>query len=325
MPRKKSWKKAAVKKNTCKADVGDKYPTDFGHVQLSVPLGVGHVLSPMTSVPAGVISTTPVTVVSAALPETTLTQTMPQMLPQKLPQMITQNSSQLLTQNISQITTKNITPFVMNNIPNETTHALQGNCMHQNSDNVVFGSFHQGSMRFSSFSRGNQCTCNSLMMLSNSYENFSFTSSFLDQTLLKGDNLYNTVVGNLQSVGKLKSRLLMFDELPIHIDSGENHHMVDKFDTLFGLLVTDDKRNQIQTLHECLQQALGLSRYVLIMIGSICSALYKDSDNDFYFFDSHSHGENGLSECDGKSLMIHSCCLNDLLGFLYAMYESMHI
>lgn len=76
----------------------------------------------------------------------------------------------------------------------------------------------------------------------------------------------------------------MFDELPIHIDSGENHHMVDKFDTLFGLLVTDDKRNQIQTLHECLQQALRLSRYVLIMIGSICSALYKDSDNDFYFF-----------------------------------------
>lgn len=71
------------------------------------------------------------------------------MLPQKLPQMITQNSSQLLTQNISQITTKNITPFVMNNIPNETTHALQGNCMHQNSENVVFGSFHQGSMRFS--------------------------------------------------------------------------------------------------------------------------------------------------------------------------------
>lgn len=93
--------------------MGDKYPTDVGHVQLSVSLGVGHVLSPMTSVPAGVISTTPVTVVSAALPETTLTQTMPQMLPQKLPQMITQNSSQLLTQNISQITTQNITPFVM--------------------------------------------------------------------------------------------------------------------------------------------------------------------------------------------------------------------
>ncbi|XP_062615034.1 uncharacterized protein LOC134276764 [Saccostrea cucullata] len=234
MPKKKSWKKAAVKKKACKADVGDKYPTDAGHVQLSVPLGVGHVLTPMTSVPAGVISTTPVTVVSAALPETTLTQTMPlaqtmpQMLPlaqtmskmlplaqtmsqilplaQKLPQTITQNSSQLHTKVISQITTQNITPFTMNNLLNEATHALQ------------------------------------------------------DQTLLKGDNLYNTVVKNLQRAGKLKSRLLMFDELPIHIDSGENHHMVEKFDTLFGLLVTDDKRNQIQTLHECLQQALGLSR-----------------------------------------------------------------
>lgn len=61
------------------------------------------------------------------------------------------------------------------------------------------------------------------------------------------------------------------------------------------------------------------------MIGSICSALYKASDNHFYFFDSHSHGDNGLSECDGKSVMRHSCCLDDLIGFLYAMYESMHI
>lgn len=54
MPRKRTWKKAAVKKKTSfKADVGDKYPTDVGHVQPSVPLGVGHVLTPMTSVPAG--------------------------------------------------------------------------------------------------------------------------------------------------------------------------------------------------------------------------------------------------------------------------------
>lgn len=117
----------------------------------------------------------------------------------------------------------------------------------------------------------------------------------------------------------------MFDELPIYIDSGENHHIIEKFDTLYGLLVTNSQQSNVPTLHECLEQALELSRYVLIMIGSICSALYKASDNHFYFFDSHSHGENGLSECDGKSVMRHSCCLDDLIGFLYAMYEIMYI
>lgn len=65
--------------------------------------------------------------------------------------------------------------------------------------------------------------------------------------------------------------------------------------------------------------------YVLIMIGLICLVLFKDLDNDFYFFDLYFYGENGLFECDGKFLMRYSCCLNDLLGFLYVMYESMYI
>lgn len=116
----------------------------------------------------------------------------------------------------------------------------------------------------------------------------------------------------------------MFDELPTQIDTGENHHKVDKFDTLYGLLVTNHEQNNVQTLHECLEQALQLSRYVMIMIGSICSTLYKASENEYFFY-AHSHGENGLSVSDGKSMFRHCCCLNELLGFLYVIYESMHI
>lgn len=230
MPRRKYWKKATQKKNkSVKADVGDKCPTDVGYVQPSVPLGVGHVLTPMTSVPAGVISTTPVTVGSADFPETTLNQTT------CMSQMIPQNSSQLFTQNISQITVQNELKNTVQNIPQKEPvsnkmplavhYAVHSKCIHQKTHNLVFGSFHQGSSNFSSFSRGNQCTCNSLMMLSKAYKHFSFTGSFLDHTLVKGDNLYNTVAKNLQNAGQLKSKLLMFDELPIHINSGENHHI----------------------------------------------------------------------------------------------------
>lgn len=187
MPRRKYWKKATLKKNkSLNADVGDKCPTDVGYVQPSVPLGVGHVLTPMTSVPAGVISTTPVTVVSAAFPETTLNQTT------CMSQMIPQNSSQLFTQNIYQITVQNQFKNTVQNMPQKEPvsnkmplpvhYAVQSKCIHQKTHNLVFGSFHQGSSKFSSFSRGNQCTCNSLMMLSKVYEHFPFTGSFLDHT-----------------------------------------------------------------------------------------------------------------------------------------------
>ena len=297
MPRKRTWKKAAAKKKTSfKADVGDKYPTDVGHVQPSVPLGVGHVLTPMTSVPAGVISTIPVTVVSVALLETTSNQ--------NISQNDSQITMQILPQNNSQISTQNISENISQEMPNEVQHvSLQCRCVHQSSDSIVFGSFHQGNTKFSSFSRGNQCSCNSLIMLVNSYENFSFSSGFLDQTLVKGDSLYNTILQKLQGEGKVKSKLLMFDELPTQIGTGKNHHKVDKFDTLYGLLVTNREQNNVQTLHECLEQVLQLSSYVMIMIGSICLGLYKASENDYYFFDSHSHGENGLSVCDGKSML----------------------
>lgn len=217
MPRKRTWKKAAAKKKTSfKADVGDKYPTDVGHVQPSVPLGVGHVLTPMTSVPAGVISTTSVTVVSAALPETTSNQ--------NISQNDSQITMQILPQNDSHISTQNISENISQEMPNEVQHSsLQWRCVQMSSDSIVFGSFHQGNTKFSSFSRGNQCSCNSLIMLVNSYENFSFSSGFLDQTLVKGDRLYNTILQKLQGEGKVKSKLLMFDELPSQIDTGTNH------------------------------------------------------------------------------------------------------
>lgn len=80
------------------------YPIDVGHVQPSVPLGVGHVLTIMTSVPAGVISTTPVTVVSAVLPETTSNQIISQNDSHITMQILLQNEDYIsdLTSNVSE-------------------------------------------------------------------------------------------------------------------------------------------------------------------------------------------------------------------------------
>ena len=42
-------------------------------------------------------------------------------------------------------------------------------------------------------------------------------------------------------------------------------------------------------------------------------------------FDSHSHGENGLSSSDGSSILLTFSCLEDLITYLYAFYESIRI
>ena len=48
-------------------------------------------------------------------------------------------------------------------------------------------------------------------------------------------------------------------------------------------------------------------------------------NNLYVFFDSHSHGENGLASSDGTSILMLFSCLEDLIAYLYAFYESMRI
>ena len=43
------------------------------------------------------------------------------------------------------------------------------------------------------------------------------------------------------------------------------------------------------------------------------------------FFDSHSHGEHGFSSVDGRSILISFLSLDDLVGNMYAFYNSMRI
>jgi len=60
------------------------------------------------------------------------------------------------------------------------------------------------------------------------------------------------------------------------------------------------------------------------MFGLICSALHFHS-GWYYFFDSHSHGKNGLSCPTGTSILIGFSNIDDLVTYLYAHYTSMCI
>ena len=78
------------------------------------------------------------------------------------------------------------------------------------------------------------------------------------------------------------------------------------------------------TLHCALQSVFTRAPSILLVIGAICCAVSKK--NDLYiFFDSHSHGKNGLSSSDGSSILMYFFCLKDLISYLYALYDSMAI
>ena len=100
--------------------------------------------------------------------------------------------------------------------------------------------------------------------------------------------------------------------------------IVEKQPIVSGILVNDNEEQGLPTLHCALQSAFTRAPSVLLVIGAICSAVSKK--NDLYvFFDSHSHGKNGLSSSDGSSILMYFSCLEDLISYLYALYDSMAI
>ena len=190
-----------------------------------------------------------------------------------------------------------------------------------NASQIMFGSFHQNDNRFSDQSRGFQCTCNALCMLvcdeiQNGLE--------LDKILYAGDVLYNTTVNSLKGQGKFVNSLLSLEEIPDALEFESVHYFVEKQPIAFGALVSTFENDALPTLHCALETAFNKSTSVLLIIGSVCSAVSK-RNTSYLFFDSHSHGENGLSSSDGTSILLSFSCLEDLIAYLYAFYESMRI
>ena len=78
------------------------------------------------------------------------------------------------------------------------------------------------------------------------------------------------------------------------------------------------------TLHCALQSAFLSLSSGLLTIGAICSAVFK-KNGLYVFFDSHSHGENGLSSSDGASSLVTFSNLDNLVTYMYAFYDSVKL
>ena len=192
-----------------------------------------------------------------------------------------------------------------------------------NASDLVFGSFHQNDGRFSEHSRGYQCTCNALCMLSYAHCGDVDNSMVLDKVLCEGDALYQTVIRKLKSDGKFIHHLLSLEEIPDDFEVDIGKFTLEKFRIVSGPLI-DTQNLGFPTLHEVLQSAFLSVSSGLLTIGAICSAVFKKKGS-YAFFDSHCHGHNGLSATDGASCLMTFSSLDDLVTYMYAFYDSMKL
>ena len=192
-----------------------------------------------------------------------------------------------------------------------------------NASDLVFGSFHKNDGRFSEHSRGYQCTCNALCMLSYAHCGDVDNSMVLDKVLYEGDALYQAVIKKLKSDGKFSQHLLSLEEIPDDFEVEIGKFTLEKFHIESGPLI-DTHDLGLPTLHEVLQSAFLSVSSGLLTVGAICSAVFKKK-GAYAFFDSHCHGHNGLSATDGASSLITFSSLDDLVRYMYAFYDSMKL
>ena len=147
----------------------------------------------------------------------------------------------------------------------------------------IFGSFHQNDRRFSDQSRGFQCTCNALCMISyNAVCTGIENSSDLDKILYDGDSLYQNVTNGLKGQERFIHPLLSLDELPHDFEIEIGKFAVEKDPVVSGFLVDTQENSGLPSLHNALQSALSNTKSCLLTIGAVCSAVFKR--NELYMF-----------------------------------------
>lgn len=61
------------------------------------------------------------------------------------------------------------------------------------------------------------------------------------------------------------------------------------------------------------------------MIGVICFGVYKMLNIEYYFFDFYLYDYDGMFVCEGKFVLVMNKGFDDLVIYLYNMYNSMYI
>ncbi|KAL6486235.1 hypothetical protein MHYP_G00056270 [Metynnis hypsauchen] len=191
---------------------------------------------------------------------------------------------------------------------------------------AVVASHAQNDFRYEEFSRGVQCTCNSLMFLAVLGENDRLTGLDLDRVLVRGDALYTRVKRALLNEGRYVSDLLTFDELPGTVETDSRCYSVIKHRQRFGFLRDEAPQGmaEYETLARALSCLTGDTPTALLLTGPVCVAVFRDRAGRFGFFDPHCRTPDGLTAAEhmGTAVMLTFTNLEDLIDRLLILYQA---
>ncbi|KAI2666920.1 ATP-dependent DNA helicase PIF1 [Labeo rohita] len=157
----------------------------------------------------------------------------------------------------------------------------------------------QSDARYSVYSRGRQCTCNSLMFLAVHNEQNELQSWDLDGILQRGDALYTSVKRALLSKGKFVGNFLNFDELPKTIETNSRCYNILKHPQRFGFLRDTPALGHYENLENTLQCLRADVSDALLLCGGSCIAVFRDRSGRFGYFDSHCRSIYGMPVDEG--------------------------
>lgn len=183
--------------------------------------------------------------------------------------------------------------FYVENYQHQSSHtSVSGQTIYE-STFLKFGKFDQSDRRFSSETRGNQCICNCLVFLALTSYKINNKNVDLDYILDTGDQIYMKTIHNKKKQGRFKNMLLTFDEIPNVLEICNMKFRIHRKEVLYGATIQTTSSVASLTLQNALLESFTQSPSALVMIGAICSGVYRDQQN-YFFFDSHSHSKSGL-------------------------------
>ncbi|XP_042588008.1 uncharacterized protein LOC122138641 [Cyprinus carpio] len=178
--------------------------------------------------------------------------------------------------------------------------------------------------RYNLYSRGRQCTCNSLIFLAVHQECNELSSSDLDNILQKGDAVYTRVKQTLQSTGQFVHNFLSFDELPSTVEINSELYTIIKHPRRFGFLRDTPALGDYENLANTLQCLRSDVSDALLLSGHSCIAVFRDQSGRFGYFDSHCRTIDGMitDEDTGTALMLTFSSLEDLIERLLLVLQA---
>ncbi|XP_036066986.1 uncharacterized protein LOC118598426, partial [Oryzias melastigma] len=183
----------------------------------------------------------------------------------------------------------------------------------------------QNSKKYMEFSRNKQCTCNSLTFLAFLYENESINITDLDNILDQGDQMYQQIRKRITN-----ENYLALDELSDQVTARTQVYNVNtELPLRFGMFqdLPSEDANFFLDLEAGLSCLLSDVQYALLLMSSLCIAVFRNRSGRYGFFDPHTRTRSGLpvleeSHDSGTAVMLTFTHLSDMVATL--SYSALH-